>query len=108
MLAGAASGKPICALLYAISLQGVVTACATAHGAILQIRRKAKSRSGLRKPGYGVERLGGRGGLARMRSTQVPSAIAVRVGLTCASTSGEGVLAIAFMIRFCKIQKTKA
>jgi len=86
----------------------VVTACATAHGAILQIRRKAKSRSGLRKPGYGVERLGGKGGLARMRSSQVPSAIAVRVGLTCVSTSGVGVLAIAFMIRFCKIQKTKA
>ena len=108
MLAGAASGKPICALLYAISLQGVVTACATAHGAILQIRRKAKSRSGLRKPGYAAVKLGGRGGLARMRSTQVPSAIAVRVGLTCASTSGEGVLAIAPMTRFCNFRRAKA
>jgi len=44
----------------------------------------------------------------RMKSRQAPSAKAVRVGLTCVSTSGEGVLAIAFMIRFCTVFKNKS
>ena len=69
---------------------------------------RAKSRSGLRKPGYAVKINGDEIVSARMRSYQVHFEIAVRVGLTCVSTSGEGVLAIAFMIRFCKIQITKA
>jgi len=108
VLAGAASGKPICALLYAITLLGAVTACAAAHGAILQIRNKAKSRSGLRKPGYAGKNERIRVVSVWMGSTQVLLAIAVRDGQSCASTSGEGVLAIASMIRFCKLKKTKA
>ena len=80
MLAGAASGKPICALLYAISLQGAGTACAAAHGAILQIRRKAKSRSGLRKPGYAVKINGDEIVSVRMSSYQVHFEIAARAG----------------------------
>ena len=68
----------------------------------------AKSRSGLRKPGYAVKINGDEIVSVRKRSFQVHSAIAVCVGLSCVSTSGEGVLAIAFMIRFCKLRKTKA
>jgi len=69
---------------------------------------RAKSRSGLRKPGYAGKNERDRVASVRAGSSQVLSATAVRAGPSCASTSGEGVLAIAYMIRFCYFSKNKS
>ena len=83
-------------------------ACATAHGAILQIPRGQNRGQVCASPSYALDKLSKEVGWVRMKSRQAPSANAVRVSLTCVSTSGVGELAIAFMIRFCTVFKNKS
>jgi len=90
VLAGAASGQPICALLYTVYLAESGHRLRSRAWCDFATYARAKSRSGLRKPGYAGKNERDRVASVRAGSSHVLSATAVRAGPSCASTSGGG------------------